>query len=1067
MHKQVGNATRYHIDDIAKLDANDSHSIIMEFITRAGTLLDVGCATGCIGKSLQGSDMQLVGMEIDSTAAEQAQPFYDQIIIGDVTSQPVLDQLENESFDTIVLGDVLEHLVDPWTFVRNITGKLAKSGSMIISIPHLGHASVIASLLTGSFDYQDTGLLDNTHVRFFGLQSLCSMVVDAGLAPIELRRVRHGIFATEIPIKTELLPPRLVPMLEHCPESRTYQFIIKAQKTVSHKDIAEYVRQFSLPLIDTASDEHLLQTCLANLEKHRKDLRETRDYIETFKNERAMLHRNAQDCSLLKADNEKLQKQLSVQHRKTGELAAITERLHAELKASGASRTEQSSSPAPPVDIIIPVYNAFNEVRRCLDSVIKHTDGRHRIYVVDDASTDSRVFTFLNAQADRHQHIRLLHNESNQGFIRTVNSALSNTCGNVIVLNSDTIVTAGWAEKMLAAAMSEPSVGMVCPLSNNATILSVPNMNEINELPPGMSVDQFGRLVEEVSMRRYPCIPTAVGFCMYISRKCIDDTGLLDEVFGMGYGEENDFALRAQEKGFCIKVADDTFVFHSGSTSFMTVSGDLDQRKMDNERLLGKRWPQYHKTILAFCILNPLREVQQKVHDGISRRAGGEKSHVMQVVHNYHTNAGTELHTRHLAEGLSPFFRSTVFFPDGKVVNSDAHTFLSDGNVMELRYARRNLASDILFDNLASSTASVVVETNFERILRSSDVRIVHFQHLLNFGTFNLPVIARNLGIKVIITLHDYFYLCPVHNLVRHDRSAMCRRMGPDAEAVECRNCFQDNLIVESREQSIDLKAFLGAYLQRRLAAIKEALVAADLLVAPSTFVKEKYRKGLGEEIGSRIIVIPHGVPIGNRQQQLSRSKQLQVTFLGNATGIKGYEVFGEAARLLKGRPVIMQSFGAGIPELLQRYRHEVKNKGPYQPDDLPEIFRNSDVVVVPSLWEETFCLTMSEAFAHGVPVIASNVGAMSERVHEGKNGFLFPVGDVDRLVEIIRHLIDNPSLLNQMKEFCIANPPRGIDDMLEQYRGLYDDLVNNRVHEQPQEFKDQAGQVVGGTGGF
>jgi glycosyltransferase involved in cell wall biosynthesis len=330
--------------------------------------------------------------------------------------------------------------------------------------------------------------------------------------------------------------------------------------------------------------------------------------------------------------------------------------------------------------------------------------------------------------------------------------------------------------------------------------------------------------------------------------------------------------------------------------------------------------------------------------------------------------------------------------------------------------------------------------------LRNSDVRIVHFQHMLNFGTFNLPLIAKNLGIKVVMTLHDYFYLCPVYNLVKQNRSAMCRRLGPDVEAEECYDCFQDKLIVESKEQSSDLKAFLGAYFHRRRAAITEALGAANLLIAPSGYVKEKYCQGLGREIGERIVVVPHGVAVANRQEQRPRNRQLQVTFLGNATGIKGYEVFGEAARRLKNRPVIMQSFGAGVQELLQRYRHEVKNKGPYQPRDLAEIFRNSDVVVVPSLWEETFCLTMSEAFAHGVPVIASDVGAMSERVHEGKNGFLFPVGDVDRLVELINRLMDNPSLLSQMKGYCMANPPRSVEDMMEQYRGLYDDLLNNRV---------------------
>lgn len=1051
MLQEDGHAVRYHIDDVARLDANDSHSIIMGFIDGASSLVDVGCATGYIGKSLQGRGIRLVGLELDPVAAELAKPYYERVIVGDVTSPALLNQLENGSFDTIVLGDVIEHLTDPWAFVKAIIEKLAPDGNLIISIPNLGHASVVASLLAGSFNYRDMGLLDATHLRFFGLQSLCSLVMDAGLTPVELHRVRHGTFETEIPVEIERLPARLLPLLEQCPDSRTYQFIIKARNSAPQQALASYVEQFSLPLADTTEDDLLLKSCLGNLDKLRQELRDARDYIATctaaiqekdmtidvIAQERASL---LQNVSHLAAAGDGLQKQLAIQIQKTGELNTLVTRLRA--AANENSNLRPAAPAADPVDIIIPVYNAFDETRACLASVLRHTDARHRIHVVDDASTDPRVRPYLERQARRYDQLQLVTNDCNQGFIKTVNAALSATRGDVIVLNSDTIVTADWAEKLAAAAGAVPNTGIVCPLSNNATILSVPNMNSDNRLPDGMSIDRFGCLVSEVSLRSYPSIPTAVGFCMYITRQCLNDTGLLDEIFGMGYGEENDFAMRARERGYGFRIADDTFVYHSGSTSFKTQSGDLDQRKLANEKLLGERWPEYHRTILAFSILNPLREVQQRIHDGISRWRSGNKPHIMHVVHSYHAMSGTELHTRQVASGLSPFYRATVFFPDRKVCNTDAETHPADESIMELRYAMRNLSSGTLFDNAPSSLANVVVETNFERILRNSDVKLVHFQHMLNYGTFRLPLIARNLGLKVVITLHDYFYLCPVYNLVKRDRTTMCHRLGPDATMHDCRDCFQGKLAVDQKTGTNDFGAYMTTYLARRKEAVKEALLTADTIIAPSLYVKEKYTLALGEETGSRITVIPHGVSIPDRPIPRETGKQMRVSFLGNATSIKGFDVFGEAAKLLRNRPVMMQSFGAGEDSLLRKYKGIVKVHGPYKPEDLPDILSKSDVVVIPSVWEETFCLTLSEAMAHGVPVIASDVGALSERLIPGENGLLFAAGSAESLADSLESLFTAPGRLKEMKEYCLAHPPLCKSDMLEIYRDAYDELL-------------------------
>jgi glycosyltransferase involved in cell wall biosynthesis len=581
-------------------------------------------------------------------------------------------------------------------------------------------------------------------------------------------------------------------------------------------------------------------------------------------------------------------------------------------------------------------------------------------------------------------------------------------------------------------------------------------MNENNDILCGMSIDRFGQLVEEVSAKRYLTIPTAVGFCVYIKRECINAVGLWDESFGMGYGEENDFAMRARTKGYVCKVADDTFVFHSGSTSFKTASGDLDERKISNEKLLKQRWPEYHKEIFAFCIINPLREIQQRIHDGISRWIAGDKPHIMQVLHSYEADAGTELHTKHLVTELKEFFRYTLFFPENKISDSEAKSYVSKDSIMELHYASRNLASDIYFTNIPSSLRSGVIETNFERILRSSDIKIVHFQHMLNYGTFKLPFIAKSLGLKVAITLHDYFYICPVFNLLKVDHT-MCHKINPDGKDEDCMNCFSRNLQLENQDTNTHN---IKVYMAQRHEAVMDALKAADIIISPSTYVKNKISLSFGKSIGDKVRVIPHGVEIPANLSVPVDNKKLAVNFLGNATVIKGFDVFGQAAIRLKKKVLFTQN-GSGQRELLDKYRRYVRLKGPYKHKDLAEIFKRTDLVVIPSIWEESFCYTLSEAMAHGVPVIASDAGALSERVVQGRNGYLFTVGDVDALVEIIEKLQRDPQHLREMKEYCRNNTPASRADMWEIYRTLYDDLLNERNTEKDVSSED-AGEHTG-----
>ncbi len=225
------------------------------------------------------------------------------------------------------------------------------------------------------------------------------------------------------------------------------------------------------------------------------------------------------------------------------------------------------------VDIIVCVHNALEDVQRCLSSVIRHTLPPYNLILVDDGSAEPTC-EYLSLFAAE-QDALLIRNEQARGYTLAANQGLHAASGDyVVLLNSDTIVTPDWLDRMAMCAESDRAIGIVGPLSNTASWQSVPLLEENgdwadNALPEGVSVDDMATLVACRSSRLYPRIPFLNGFCLMIKRALIDDIGYFDEVaFARGYGEENDYSLRAAKAGWQLAVADDVYVFHAQSKSY-------------------------------------------------------------------------------------------------------------------------------------------------------------------------------------------------------------------------------------------------------------------------------------------------------------------------------------------------------------------------------------------------------------------------------------------------------------------------------------------------------------------
>ncbi|MBS4095582.1 MAG: glycosyltransferase [Sulfuricella sp.] len=224
-------------------------------------------------------------------------------------------------------------------------------------------------------------------------------------------------------------------------------------------------------------------------------------------------------------------------------------------------------------DIIVCVHNAPEDVQRCLSSIVRYTLPPYNLIIVDDGSSEP-TRDYLREFATG-QDALLIRNDQARGYTFAANQGLYAASGDyVILLNSDTIATPDWLDRMAMCAESERSIGMVGPLSNTASWQSVPELEvdgdwACNALPEGVTLDEMATLVACHSARLYPRILFLNGFCLLIKRALIEDVGYFDEeTFGRGYGEENDYCLRARKAGWQLAVADDAYIFHAQSKSY-------------------------------------------------------------------------------------------------------------------------------------------------------------------------------------------------------------------------------------------------------------------------------------------------------------------------------------------------------------------------------------------------------------------------------------------------------------------------------------------------------------------
>jgi len=638
-------------------------------------------------------------------------------------------------------------------------------------------------------------------------------------------------------------------------------------------------------------------------------------------------------------------------------------------------RTLPKPADAPTVDVVVPVYAGAQETLRCLWSVLASPVGTpFELVVIDDCSPEPALSAFLRELAALGL-IRLLVNERNRGFVATVNVGLAlHADRDVVILNADTRVHPGWLDRLVAHALAEPRAASITPLSNNATVCSYPRPLHSNWERLEVDDAVLDALAAEANRGRHVEVPTGVGFCMWMRRSVLDAIGLLDvERFGRGYGEENDWCLRAHEAGWRHLVASDVYVLHQGSVSFAAEAGE---RTRAGIAVLLQRHPDYQQRIDEWIALDPLAGERARLDAArLKRAAEAAPGGGVVLMINHARGGGTARHETEAAARL----------------RADRSL-----GAVALRPSRRNgcVALGMLDGSLdLPALQALPIAPLLAELLRLIGVREVQLHHLVDHPALlreQLASLCSAIDAPLQVTLHDYHMVCPRINLV--DASGhYCGE--PDRDG--CNRCLQRDKLGQAAGR-------IGPW----RAANAELLKRAQRVIVPDVDVASRLSNYFP---AVRVQVEPHE-PIHLPATKPARGPVREVLVIGALSGIKGFEVLLGLAKSRTAAEARLHFTLLGYsPDDAALRAAGVAVLGRY--DDATLAARIAelapDLILLPSVWPETFCYVLTPAAESGRRVAVFDLGAQARRLKEaGADAVYLPVEQAGKHEALARLLI-------------------------------------------------------------
>ena len=619
------------------------------------------------------------------------------------------------------------------------------------------------------------------------------------------------------------------------------------------------------------------------------------------------------------------------------------------------------------IDILIPIYNAYDFTKKCLESVYANTDVAFNLYLIDDKSTDERIADLLKEIQNRAKNplmknLKILINEENLGFIGSVNRGFKISSNDVVLLNTDTEVPPNWLSRLVKPMLDDEKVASVTPFSNSAEICSFPNFCQNNDLPEGLTVAELDKIFSRYGDLT-PCdIPTGVGFCMLMRQQCIKKFGVFDTIYGKGYAEENDWCRRTAAKGYKHVHVKNLFVWHKHGASFSKLPDKSKQQRLnENLAVLSERYPDYGRLVQEYIQEDPARSNRIFINHCAKAVASKNTQGVMFL--NHSMGGGAKIYQDRKIDELKSDWRIYEMSP------------LADGHTLSVVSRCEDNAEHIANFDLRNMDAE-----QFTSLLEALKINWIFVNQLVTYPMPNILSWIMAANVQYTFFGHDFFAVCPRYQLLNSN----IKYCGAETNLAKCRKCLNSGVL--NFKTDIDISEWRKNF-QSFLDGAKEVIVPSD-----------DTKKIFNKYYSSPVTVKEHEVDkyiSYTFQVDFAKNDILTVAVVGAIGDEKGSKIIYKLADELEKTSLKIKLIVIGITNLHNDFYRSPSGKfeitGKYSNKDISNILarHKASIVLIPSIWPETYSYTTTEAMYSGYPVMVFPIGAPADRVRKTDGGWI------------------------------------------------------------------------------
>lgn len=425
------------------------------------------------------------------------------------------------------------------------------------------------------------------------------------------------------------------------------------------------------------------------------------------------------------------------------------------------------------VDVVIPWYGDENIFPLLTKLTQDSSSFINTIYVIDDCFPNLDLSVKLEKTINKMDasQVKYVRTKQNQGFVVTANHGLRLSQNDVVLLNSDVVPQGNWLQHMVEVSKSNEAIATVTPLSNNATIFSIPQMNMVNN---DDAPEETALLVEKIAPVPYLEVPTAHGFCMLMKRKYLKKYGYLDEkTYGRGYGEENALSQLYREEGLLNVMSLRSYVLHLESQSF----GDDVRKQQIAENLpkVVKRFPTYPQQVAEFMATDPLSSLRQLLtfFQTDERLTWLDQPAVMILLHMNPLTVigGVEKESMAQLKYVSekyPDHLLVLYFYDNETGLYSVCIIKNDALLCTFSFKNNHYPDGFL-----------------RWILTTFNIKLTIVEHLMNHS-LNYPSLLKKYHVPSLLFIHDFYFMCQIPDLI-NEQGEFC---GYENGVLACERCL-------------------------------------------------------------------------------------------------------------------------------------------------------------------------------------------------------------------------------------------------------------------------------------